>query len=149
MSRRGVLASSSLLLTALACGGGGGPTTANTPRELFEHLVISPMPAGISDLQGTGDTWQGYSVWLRFRAADEAIESILSTGYVPADLQECSGEFDLPEGYDRFDPDWDAGPAGHLECYTAPASNSWTHDGRHWLLIDRESGTVWFRGLGA
>jgi hypothetical protein len=148
MNRSESLITSSLLLTAPACGG-GGPTTANTPSEMFEHVILSPIPDGITDLQGTGDTWQGYSLWLRFHADESALETILATGYTAADWAMCSGEFRLPDGYDRFDPDWDAGSVGPLECWTSPASNGWTHEGTHWLLVDRGSGTVWFRGLGA
>ncbi len=136
------------LASAPGCGG-PGPTSANTPREMFEAVLMSPVVGGVSDLQGAGDTWQGYSLYLRFTATRDCIDSLIATGYRDVYWSDIEDEFDLPLGYDRFDPPWAPGSIYDKDCYIDEVENSWTHSGTHWLVVDREDGTVYFRGLGA
>lgn len=136
------------LTTAAGCGG-SGPTSTNTPREIFEAVLMSPVVGGVSDLQGVGDTWQGYSLYLRFSATDVCIDSLIATGYREVYWSDIEDEFDLPPGYDRFDPPWAPGSIYDKDCYIDEVENSWTSSGTHWLVVDRENGTVYFRGLGA
>lgn len=143
----GILAA--VALAAVAGCGGPGPTSTNTPREMFEAVLMSPVVGGVSDLQGVGDTWQGYSLYLRFTATSDCIDSLIATGYRDVYWSDIEEEFDLPAGYDRFDPDWAPGAICDKDCYFDEVENSWTHSGTHWLVVDRESGTVYFRGLGA
>ncbi len=138
----------SLLNGSSRCGG-EGPTSTSTPVEMFTSVILDPVPEGVEGIQGVGDTWQGYSLYLRFEATDEALDSILATGYREVFWSEISEEFDLPQGYDIFDPPWSPSSVINKDCYMDEVVNGWTHQGTHYLLDDRRTGTVHFRGLGA
>jgi hypothetical protein len=140
-----------LLLGALLIAGcdKAGPGSANTPQEMFQGVIKDPVPSSVTNLQGVGDTWQGYSLYLRFTASDEDIDTIVEQGFKPVAWKDIADRFTLPSGYDRFVPRWDPSGVSNKECYELPeVQNGWTDFGAHWLVIDRSSGTVYFRGLG-
>ncbi len=117
---------------------------------MFQHVVENPIPASVKNLQGVGDTWQGYRLYLRFNASKADIDAIIAQGFTPTTWTSISNQFDLPDGYDRFTPDWDPASIATKECYEyRGATNGWTHDGTHYLVIERASGIVYFQGLGA
>lgn len=119
------------------------PTCGNTPQQMFEGVLLRPVPGGVRDLQGVGDMWQSYSVWLRFRGTDEAIQQIVTDGFVRTSRADAAPHFHLPNGYDLFDPVW-APPVERCEYYRAARRCPWSEGGgRQWLLIDRESGVVY------
>ncbi len=147
-----------VLLVCLACSGAisvggcdrGGPSSANTPQQMFAYVIQSPIPPGVTDLQGVGDTWQGYSLYLRFHATDATIDALIAKGYQPATWDRISWRFKLPsKEYDRFKPSWDPQSIVTKECYEADVSNTWTGSGSHYLVIDRSNGVVYFYGVGA
>lgn len=148
MSGRRLLHLTAVLAVIPGCGN-PGPSSTNTPREMFEALLMSPVYGSVSGLQGTGDTWQGYSIYLRFEADGDCVDSLIATGYREVYWSDIEDEFDLPPGYDVFEPDWAPGAIYDKDCYVDEVENSWTHSGTHWLVVDRETGTVYFRGLGA
>lgn len=143
-----------LLLTIFAlmlagCDRGGGPTSANTPQEMFRYTIEDPIPPGITNLQGVGDTWQGYNLFLRFGASDADIDAIIAKGYEPTTWAEVSEHFEMPESYNLFTPRWAPDSIVSKECHElVGVSNSWTGHGWHYLVIDRDSGTVYFHGGG-
>lgn len=142
----------SVLLTALLVSGcGSSPTSANTPEEMFAAVLQKPIPDSITQLQGVGDTWQGYQLFLRFQAAEDDIQSLLQSGYESVDCDAISSNFLLPDqSYDRFDPPWQPKASPKNECWTADSiSNSWTGFGTHYLLIDRQNKQIYFTGTGA
>jgi hypothetical protein len=149
MKRRIVVVLQVLLLGVAGCSGTDGPSSGNTPREMFEHLIQKLVPASVRNLQGVGDTWQGYSIYLRFNASEEFIDSLIAAGYKPAAWSEVASHFKLPKGYDKFEPGWTPDAIEQKECYEAEVSNDWTGTGTHYLLIDRSTGTVYFYGVGA
>jgi hypothetical protein len=115
---------------------------------MFEGTIAQPIPDGVSELQGVGDMWQSYDVWLRFRATDAAIAAIIHDGFERVSYGRVADRFRLPRGYDRFRPDW-APPTEQVECYEATRSCPWsTAGGRQYLLIDRTTGTVYARADG-
>lgn len=138
-----------LILSVAGCVDTQGPTSGNTPREMFEHLIQEPLPPGVRNLEGVGDTWQGYSIYLRFQASQEFIDSLIAADYRPATWTKIASKFKLPKGYDEFEPGWKPDAIDKKECYQADVSNDWTGNGTHYLLIDRETGTVYFYGVGA
>lgn len=139
-----------LIMFAVGCDiSSSGPTSANTPDEMFSYVIESPIPPTVSNLQGVGDTWQGYSLYLRFNAPDADVDRIIATGFQPAAWSDISYRFNLPQGYDRFSPPWNPAAISNKECYEADATNQWTHGGTHYLVIDRSTGTVYFYGVGA
>lgn len=141
----------SLLLTTLLISGcGSGPTSANTPEEMFAAVLQKPIPDSVTQLQGVGDTWQGYQLFLRFQAADADIKSLLQSGYEVVDCDAIAPQFRLPDqSYDRFDPPWQPPAISTQECWTAnEVSNSWTGSGTHYLIIDRQNKLIYFSGIG-
>ncbi len=124
-----------------------GPGSLNTPQEMFQHVIRNPIPPSVKNLQGIGDTWQGYSLYLRFTASDADIDSLVAGGYRPVAWEKIAFRFALPTGYDRFKPSWDPDAIATKECYEADGMlNSWGN-GFHYLAIDRRTGTVYFYGL--
>ena len=117
---------------------------------MFQHVIQKPIPASVANLQGVGDTWQGYSLYLRFNASKADIDAVIAQGFKPATWQSISFRFNLPSGYDRFTPAWGPGSIPTKECYElSNLKNGWTHSGTHYLVIDRSTGTVYFYGIGA
>ncbi len=126
------------------------PSSANTPQEMFQYTIQNPIPGSVKNLQGVGDTWQGYSIYLRFNASKADIDALIAQGFKPATWASISYRFKLPPGYDRFTPDWDPASISTKECYElSNVKNGWTHSGTHYLVIDRSSGIVYFYGIGA
>jgi hypothetical protein len=126
------------------------PSSANTPQEMFQYTIQNPVPSSVTNLQGVGDTWQGYSLYLRFNASKADIDAIIAQGFKPAAWTSISYRFDLPAGYDRFTPDWNPASISTNECYELDSvKNGWTHSGTHYLVVDRSAGTVYFYGIGA
>jgi hypothetical protein len=126
------------------------PTSRNTPEEMFKYIIRDPIPLSIKHLEGVGDTWQGYSIYLRFQASDVDINALIAAGYKPVKCQIIADHFVLPTGYDRFKPSWNPKLSSDRVCYEDnEVKNSWTHSGAHYLLIDRKSRTVYFSGIGA
>ena len=145
-----ILAMSLVCLAIMGCRSSSGPGSANTPQQMFQHVVLDPIPASVVNLQGAGDTWQGYRLYLRFNASMADIDAIIAQGFKPATWQSISYEFTLPADYDRFNPTWNPGTISAKECYEMQnVNNGWTHQGTHYLVIDRGSGTVYFFGIGA
>jgi len=144
-----ILAITALSLSLIGCQSSSGPSSANTPQEMFQYVILNPIPASVANLQGVGDTWQGYSLYLRFNASEADIDALIAQGYKPTTWQSISDWFALPPGYDRFKPAWNPGAIPTKECYEMEVQNPWTHEGTHYLVIDRSSGTVYFYGIGA
>ena len=138
------------LVWLLLAGCGSGPSSANTPQEMFQYVIQNPIPSSVTNLQGVGDTWQGYSLYLRFNASDADIDAVIGQGFKPATWQSVSRRFKLPPEYDRFRPAWKPEAISTKEFYElSDVSNTWTGSGTHYLLIDRSAGTVYFYGVGA
>ena len=126
-----------------------GPTSANTPEQMFEHIVQAPLPPSVTNLQGVGDTWQGYSIYLRFHASPEFIAAFLTSGWKPAEWRSIEGHFHLPNpSYNRFTPSWTPNDITPKECYEGQFPTSWG-TGTHYLLVDRARGILYFYGIAA
>ena len=139
-----------VVLMLLGCGSSTpGPSSANTPQEMFSYVIESPVPTTVTNLEGVGDTWQGYSLYLRFHAPDADINRIIASGYQPASWSDISYRFNLPPGYNLFSPSWSPASISNKECYEADVTNQWTRGGTHYLVVDRSTGTVYFYGIGA
>ena len=88
------------------------------PEEGFERMIAYPVPAAVTDLQGAHrDSMQGYSAWLRFRAASLAAAGIASPPYVDRKCPDILALFHLPTDAQksRFSPEWVV-PASPTAC---------------------------------
>jgi hypothetical protein len=127
-----------------------GPTSSNTPQEMFRYTIRDPIPASVRHLEGVGDTWQGYSIYLRFQTSQSDIDALIASGYQPIKCPAIADRFVLPKGYNRFKPSWNPNLSSSNRCYEANAiKNKWTGSGSHYLVVDPKSGTVYFFGIGA
>ena len=117
---------------------------------MFRHVIKDPVPGSVTDLQGVGDTWQGYSLYIRFVASEADIEAVISQGFTSVAWEDIAHRYSLPEGYDVFEPPWSPETVPSKECYElSEVKNGWTHSGTHYLVIDRARGLVYFYGIGA
>lgn len=127
------------------------PGSDYSPEKVFQHIIKYPLPDSISLLQGDAQTWQGYDAWLRFKASSQDIDFLISSGFIPVEWQEISTEFKLTSDFkDKFKPAWKPKSLKNKKCYINKAvKNDWTHFGTHYLVVDRDSGIVYFYGIGS
>lgn len=125
-------------------------TSGNTPAEMFEYLLLRPLPADVTDLQGGGYTWQGYSIWLRFRADEATLRRLITEEYESVDCAQILPQLTIDASAVTFQPAWQPEQVANAQCYWTPQmlSNAWTYGGRHYLLIDWETLEVYFYGIG-
>jgi hypothetical protein len=136
----------SILLTG--CMDDGGSSSANTPEEMFAAVIADPIPTEVTALQGVGDTWQGYQLFLRF-TAPEAIRNALFASYEETPCEDLLLRLALPDpAYDQFTPSWTPQTVIDPACYTAEVSNAWTYGGSHIILVDAATNQVYFQGIG-
>ena len=114
----------------------------------FTQLLLPKIPASVTDLQGESETFQGYSAFLRFRADNVAIDSIIATGFQPMAQPYPRLDVNL-QTPPTFNPPWRPKSLKQAECYRMDVVNSSTHDGTHYLVVDRAAGIVYFVGFGA
>lgn len=138
-----------LIISVFLVSCGDGPSTGNSPEQMFEALIESPIPKSVRKLQGTGDTWQGYSLYIRFNASNEDIDKIINSSYKKADWSDVSYRFRIPSSYDIFSPKWQPNLVKTKECYRASVSNAWTQNGSHYLLVDRSQNLVYIYAVGS
>ena len=55
-------------LSLMACRSSSGLSSANTPQQMFQYVVLTPIPARVTNLCGMGDILQGYSLYRRVGA---------------------------------------------------------------------------------
>lgn len=110
---------------------------------MFEHLIESPVPSSVSNLQGVGDTWQGYAIWLRFTAAPAFANSLQAKGFSPVPCNDIETVFELPADYNVFNPPWN--PTMD-QCFGGNIMNDWGN-GYHAIGINTVSQTVHFYGV--
>jgi len=122
-----------------------------SPERAFALAIADPVPYWVHDLQGSGSDWQGYSLFLRFNYSDEVLEFLIGEGYVESDDRELVRDLSLPTHYEsRFQPEWKPIPSISTRWFHREERNtSLTHMGRHVIMIEVDSGFVYFHGSGA
>ncbi len=124
--------------------------SSNTPVEMFEYVIASPVPTDVVDLQGGGDTWQGYNLWLRFRASETAIQQLLAHEYEQVECEQILPYLELNHTGIEFQTPWQPESIEERQCYWTPdiITNPWTSAGQHYLLVDMNMQEIYFRGIG-
>ncbi len=120
---------------------------ANTSEELYINLIEAAITTDVEDIQGGGLSWQGYRIWLRFKASQDTIDRIISQGYEKESFPSGNNLIcDPGEFHEKFTPDWEIEPCN--EGYVLSGfENSWSHFAIHTLIIS--NGYVYFFGSGA
>ena len=134
-----------------SCGEIEIDTSVTPPDTIFEHTVGEELSGVVENIEGGGNCWQGYVSYLRFKT-DLPVEKILrDVGYSEVEWSAGESRFRLPKEFiPRFNPPWDPDSLSHKKCYSKSGiTNSWTHGGTHYYVIDPDSGIVYFYGIGA
>ena len=116
---------------------------------MFENLIATPVPTEVSELQGAGTTWQGYGIYLRFRAPSLAASDLAVPPYLPVSCAEILRDLEIPDHVDSpFSPEWAPSPAVDAICLQAhELANEWTTLGAHRAMYS--GGWVHFAGSGS
>jgi hypothetical protein len=123
--------------------------SGNTPEEMFEALIQSPMPEEIGNLQGTGDTWQGHNIYLRFHAPSVFVENYTESKFKQATCEDILHRFELPSpDYDIFEPPWSPQSVGQANCYQSLEWIGVSWIGEQYFLHDEAAGLIYFHGIG-
>ncbi len=122
--------------------------TSTSPEEAYRALIANPIPAAVTDLQGGGTTWQGYSILLRFRAPSLESAGVTQPPYVQADCAWFRSDLKVNSlGPWPFAPEWKIPEGGNPVCLQwNELSNDWTTLGNHDVLY--VEGWVFFMGGG-
>ncbi len=123
--------------------------TNTSPVNAYRALIADPIPAGVTDLQGGGLTWQGYTIRLRFRAPSLERAGFAQPPYQSADCSRLESELRSdPFDPSPFDPEWKIPDGGDPICLEwHELSNDWTTLGNH--LVMYVGGWVFFDGGGS
>jgi hypothetical protein len=102
------------------------------PEEVFEAVIASPIPDGVSDLQAvSSSSMQGYVAYVRFRAPSLESVGLTSPPYEPVECQRFRFALMIPDFIDSpFSPEWapfDEGARTCLEAGSVP--NRWAAGG--------------------
>ena len=125
-------------------------TTIMPAGTIFRYTVAEPLSITAAEIQGGGDTWQGYSVWLRFRPSKPLIEVLKKNDYTETPLDDVVWRFNLdPQFQGRFSPPWDAAAVKHARCFTRQSKSQWSTSGKDYFLVDEDTGIVYFYGIGS
>lgn len=139
---------------ALICGCSGGSgrggrgSSANTPKQMFEAIVESPVPDDVTELDGGGDTWQGYRIYLVFRASDAFIQKMVSKDYELVSCSTLQRRLELSDDLDVLRDRWKAPTVKNAKCYEGESKNKWGN-GLHSIVVDVAAGTVYLMGIAA
>jgi hypothetical protein len=123
--------------------------TTVAPAEMYATLIATPVPPGVSALEGTGATWQGYSIYLRFQVASLEAAGLTTPPYESIDCNKVESFLQLPEHFrPAFSPAWSIPTGPGRSCLVAyEVSNEWTHLGTHRVMFS--DGRAWFVGIGS
>jgi hypothetical protein len=123
--------------------------TSTSPHEAYRALIADPIPAAVTDLQGGGTTWQGYSISLRFRVRSLESAGFTQPPYVQADCAQVYSDL-MANRLDPspFIPEWKIPEVGKPLCLVwNELSNDWTRFGNHSVLY--VNGWGFFIGRGS
>jgi hypothetical protein len=134
-----------------SCGKTEIDTSVTPPDTIFAHTVGEELVGDVENIEGGGNCWQGYVAYLRFKT-DLPVEKLLQdAGYAEVEWSVAESSFQLPKEFlTRFSPPWDPSSLTQKRCFSkSNVTNSWTHGGTHYYIIDKDSGIVHFYGIGA
>jgi hypothetical protein len=108
------------------------------PGEVFEAVIASPIPDGVSELQAVSASgMQGYLAYLRFRAPSLESIGLTSPPYETVDCQGIRFALRMPDFIDSpFSPEWaplEARGATCLEAASVP--NHWAAGARNRVVL--------------
>jgi hypothetical protein len=153
--RPGVIAATAVFLISVGCCAfftwrfeSRRHGTTIPPREIYETLIADSIPDEVSELQAAGTTWQGYAIYLRFKAPSLDVAGFATPPYQPVDCGEILVYFELPDHIrSPFSPEWALPSPPQRTCLEAhDLRNDWTTLANHRVMYS--GGWVLFVGFG-
>lgn len=124
--------------------------TANTPEEIYKHIISQNISDKIDKILATGYTFQGHLLYLVIEFNDKTYidelkkthdykiidcKKIISALTIPEDLKDKLKEWQIPQNLDE------------LSCYRASGySNNWTSNGESIFFVNTNK--VFFYEIG-
>lgn len=117
--------------------------------EIYAALLSKPVPETVVNLQAAGTTWQGYSLYLRFRASSLHSAGITTPPYQAVDCVAILSRLTLPATiHSTFSPEWTVPDPENGSCFEAlEIGNGWTKLGSHYVMKSGE--WIYFAGFGS
>ena len=138
----------SILLFFYACDSDGGCTTPT--NTVFEHLIEKPIPSYVTDVEGAGHCWQGYAMFLKFKASDKLLKNLDENGYIETNWNDVGSYMKIPDGFKKkIKTGWHPSKIKHKKCYKNDVENDWSDLGTHYFVYDLDKQIVYFYGIGA
>jgi hypothetical protein len=99
----------------------------------------TPLPSGMSELAGIGETWQGFGCYFRFRTDSEDLRKHLNTnGYEEKDAADFVRRFTIDPRFEKyFSPVWSPNLGSTSKVYVRNPSDYQTL-----VLVDSKSDKV-------
>ncbi|MDY7396456.1 hypothetical protein UMM65_14490 [Aureibaculum sp. 2210JD6-5] len=122
---------------------------ATPTNEIVEYIIEKPLVESISDIEGGGECWQGYSLFLKFNTAPSFIDKLLNLGYEETTWNDI--EYGLTSPIDLkldFKEGWNPENVKNKRCFSKRDSNEWTGGGDHYYLVDTDQNIAYFYGVG-
>jgi hypothetical protein len=110
------------------------------PEEVFEVVIASPIPDGVSDLQAVSSSgMQGYVAYVRFRAPSLESVGLTSPPYETVECQRIRFALTIPDFIDSpFSPEWAPFGEGARTCLEAGSvPNHWAVGARNHVVLAR------------
>ena len=122
--------------------------TRLTAAEVFESAFGEAVPPTVTDLQGAGEAWLDYTLYLRFRAEAVELSTILGKGgyggWTPISWEEIGEKIAIQPAHQKhFRPPWAPASLSMKECYHRGSSLD-----DQYLVFERSSGICYFYGRG-
>lgn len=132
------------ILLFSGCGDFLSSKTKQSPNELFERLVLKPIPEYITDIEGTGYDFQDLAIYLKFAASSEFQQKLLLDNYQNADCREIFYRFELPPQFEKsFSKGWEPDKIIDKVCMNKSINDV----GENYFVFDGNSQQVYFLGI--
>lgn len=125
---------------------------AGTPQEAYVALFEpDEVDDRVEQLQGGGTAWQGYKLYLRFRAPQSVVDGLVDDYEVDANCRRFRGRLTGSRDPSEFVSNWEPGELSESgTCWLQrEVKNGWTEHGNHHLHWNPDTRWVHFVGLGA
>lgn len=116
------------------------------PEAIFEALLGNPDE--VSELDGFVRTGDGYDVQIRFIAEDDWIRAIPYKGFRETTCETVRTKVRFSLMRVAIWPPWRPEDLGDATCYRRNGRNELSASGRDVMLVDRDTGWVYFAGEG-
>jgi len=103
MNLQSLLLSAAILISSTSCDMREARLKSFDKDHWIQVALGTPLPSGISELEGIGDTWQGFWCHFRFRMNTEDLRKHLAAnGYEEKDATDFHRNFTLDPRFEKY-----------------------------------------------